>query len=543
MCYRSLLSWLGRVLVPLACLTTLVLYTYPVFQGCVFPSKNGSILTAIRETVNHHIIQHDPSRDVPTSAAPFRLLVLADPQLEGDSSLPSPDDDLLPTLRKHIETLIEADLTEIPRVLSSIARDILIKNIPDAVRGVRKRVDLFGNDYYLAHIYRTLYWWTKPSHVTVLGDLIGSQWVTDEEFEWRGWRYWNRAFAGGQFVDENITTLKDQDGENVFTLGDEDWSRRLIHIAGNHDIGYAGDITEKRMERFERVFGKANWDIRFEYPMTANATDEQMQIPSIHLIVFNSLLLDTPAKSEELQTQTYDYLNDVITKRLRPIEDSTSFTLLLTHVPLHKKPGICIDAPHFDFWGDDDGNGSYIQHGLKEQNHLSDYISHSAILEGLFGMSGNTDFPQHGHGRNGLILTGHDHEGCDTFHYIPLNSTKSFSSAESEGEPKTQWDASQWVSANTSDSHAGLREVTLRSMMGEYGGNAGLLSVWFDFENENWKYDITMCKFGIQHYWWAVHIIDLIAIVVIILNILVPSKTSPSKTLANGHSQKKLKQT
>jgi hypothetical protein len=48
-------------------------------------------------------------------------------------------------------------------------------------------------------------------------------------------------------------------------------------------------------------------------------------------------------------------------------------------------------------------------------------------------------------------------------------------------------------------------------MMGEYGGNAGLLSVWFDPDpavNE-WRYTITTCAAGVQHIWWAVHGISL----------------------------------
>ena len=50
--------------------------------------------------------------------------------------------------------------------------------------------------------------------------------------------------------------------------------------------------------------------------------------------------------------------------------------------------------------------------------------------------------------------------------------------------------------------------------MGDFGGNAGLLSAWFDFEAGRWKYEIQMCKLGVQHIWWAVHILDVVTAVV-----------------------------
>jgi hypothetical protein len=81
--------------------------------------------------------------------APFRLLVLADPQLEGDSSLPDLDDGLLPRLGKHWGDVTEQNITWNDRkgVLSSALSDIILSDIPKAPQTLRKRVDLFGNDY------------------------------------------------------------------------------------------------------------------------------------------------------------------------------------------------------------------------------------------------------------------------------------------------------------------------------------------------------------------------------------------------------------
>lgn len=505
-----------RFLVPLALCLTTYLYLYVIFHGCVFPSKDASSLSALSQTFSQHWpFAQTSDTKFNSSRAPFRLLVLADPQLEGDSSLPPPEDAFLAKLRRQWARLRTREGASIYPLVSEVTRQILLQDVPDALQEVRKRLDLFGNDYYLGHIYRTLHWWTQPTHVTVLGDLIGSQWVTDEEFEWRGWRYWNRVFKNGQRVQDEITSMVEENGEHIFDMADSAWTTKTINIAGNHDIGYAGDVSERRMERFERVFGKADWDVRFQHPQTRNDSEDASQVqPSIHLIVLNSLVLDGPALSNDIQSRGYDYLNTLISKRLRPVEDRSSFTLLLTHLPLYKKKGVCVDAPHFDYWGDDDGGGVYKPRGVKEQNHLSQFVSHQGTLEALFGMTGNVDAPAHGKGRNGLILTGHDHEGCDTWHFIPEKSTYTSTTDQSD-QPKTTWDASHWTHANLSQSHTGVREITLRSMMGDYSGNAGMLSAWFDFESGEWEYDIQMCGLNVK-LWWAVHVIDIVCLVLLL---------------------------
>ena len=512
MSIRLLLNSLTRVLVPLALLSTIYLYLYPVFHGCAFPSTDGSIITSFRDAVVQHVNTHtDNASGARESLAPFRLLVLADPQLEGDSSLPKPEDAFTARLERHYRDIQEAEMSSFRTAIYDALTEIFVRDIPRALQAQRKRIDLFGNDYYLAHMFSTLNWWAKPTHITVLGDLIGSQWVNDEEFEWRGWRYWNRVLKGGYRVEDEITESTGQ----VIPMGDEAWKRRIINIAGNHDVGYSGDVSRKRMERFEKVFGKANWDVRFEYPTSANGTDLDTVRPSLHMVVLNSLVLDTPALDDDIQGETYSYLNDVISKRLQPVEDRSSFTLLLTHLPLYKDRGVCVDGPFWDFWGDDDGGGVYKAGGLKEQNHLSKPISEPGMLEALFGMKGDLTAPAEGKGRPGLILTGHDHEGCDSWHYIPTNSTWTESENQEE-EIRTQWETVKWNDVHAAASHTGVREVTLRSMMGEFGGNAGLLSAWFDFAAGEWRYEIQMCQLGVQHIWWAIHVIDVVAVVLVL---------------------------
>jgi hypothetical protein len=50
-------------------------------------------------------------------------------------------------------------------------------------------------------------------------------------------------------------------------------------------------------------------------------------------------------------------------------------------------------------------------------------------------------------------------------------------------------------------------------MMGEYSGYAGFLSGWFDQdkgEKGEWVFEFSSCGVGIQHWWWGVHIVDLV---------------------------------
>ena len=445
-----------------AFISTSILYTYPLFFGCAFPSPSAS------------------------HPAPFRLLVLGDPQLEGDSSLPTTSHGEPPSLRSilRLPEVSEGSLYE--RMLA--AQGQLKNDIPLLFQLLRKRLDLFGNDYYLAHIYRTVSSLLEPTHVTVLGDLLGSQWISDEEFERRGERYWGRVFSGARRVDDEIA-----EGVWMSALGeDQRWKRRIINVVGNHDIGYGGDVDEHNMHRFERVFGKANFETRFSLP---SADDKEA--PEIRIVNLNSLNLDVPVLHPDLQAETYDFINEIITTS-RPVEDTTVATILLTHLPLHKEAGVCVDGPMIKYY-ENERNG-----GVKEQNHLS-YDLTKTILESIYGKSGDTGALAGGMGRDGIILTGHDHEGCDVWHHLPY----------SEDGYERRWAAQRWNETTVESRKAttpGIREVTVRSMMGDFEGNAGLLSAWFDEGERSWRFEYSSCKLGKQHWWWVVHVIDLVTI-------------------------------
>ncbi|KAJ1330900.1 ethanolamine phosphate phosphodiesterase [Microdochium nivale] len=527
-----------RILAPLTVVLTIYLYLYPVFLGCAFPlppqltddssirpqPSNSITSPAFHATVQQHLNASKADH------APFRLLTLGDPQLEGDTSIPNYGRNPFWHLTWAFEHLIfktyQPSLRfRIKQILHDLI-DFLFDDIPYAIEAVRKRIDLFGNDFYLAHIYRTLHWWTKPSHVTVLGDLLGSQWITDEEFERRSWRYWNRSFRGGERVPDDVAQAPDNEYEVAGLLGVEDdnaaaWRRRIINIAGNHDIGYAGDLVQSRLDRFERAFGKVSYELRFELPIT-NATssatmydaetnsESDRLIPELRIVVINNMNLDMPAVDQPLQDISYGFLNKAITTS-SAVDFKGHFTIVMTHIPLYKPEGVCVDAPFFAFFNEDEGGG------VKEQNQLSADAS-KGFLEGIYGLNGDPKAPGGGMGRPGVILNGHDHEGCDTWHYI--NQTL----GEGE-EPPASWRVARWPDAikpgaeRIADTPGvpGVREVTVRSMMGEFGGNAGLLSAWFDEETWEWRYEFVTCALGRQYLWWAVHILNLNLVVMLVL--------------------------
>ena len=489
MLYSRFLFRLGWTLLLICTLSFPYIYLYPLFHRCAFSVPPSSARAHGQETKH----------------APFRLLAFGDPQLEGDSSLPNPEDPLFPSIRQLFQHTLSEHFGGGSKLVQEAFIELATKDIPKLLRSYRKRLDLLGNDYYLAHIYRTLHWWTKPTHVTVLGDLLGSQWINDDEFARRAWRFWNKVFSKGERVEHELSG-----GARVEILGqDERWARRVINVAGNHDIGYAGDLNEARISRFEKAFGPVNWEVRFQLPNSTypGRLEQNSEVaPEIRIVVLNSMNIDSLALSQSLQQDTYQFINNIITSS-RPVEDRRTLTLLLTHIPLHKDDGTCSDAPFFDFYG-----AEAIDGAVKEQNHIS-YDNGKAILEGIYGMSSRQDAPARGMGRNGIILTGHDHEGCDVYHYSPPDA--------SEGEKK--WKTARWPDAGPflSQGVPGIREITVRSMMGDYGGNAGLLSAWFDESLGEWRVEYSSCAVGVQHIWWAVHVTGAITLLVIFCAIIV----------------------
>ncbi|KAF9770625.1 hypothetical protein IL306_011809 [Fusarium sp. DS 682] len=507
------------LLVPLSIAFTIYLYIFPIVQGCAFPVKSRDSNEAYDLTKKFHW-PSKPTADDHAKLAPFRLLALGDPQLEGDTSIITNYLGTFPhvvSVYKHatFQTTHWCFRERVRKIIHDIV-DIIMEDLPYYLMSQRKRFDLWGNDFYLAHIYRQVNWWSNPTHVSVLGDLVGSQWIDDKEFEKRGRRFWNRVFKGTVRLPDELarTPSNDYNISGVLDGSDEAklWKKRMLNVAGNHDIGYAGDLTEERLERFERVFGKANYELRFELPITdpetiatmysASNPESKRVIPELRIVAVNDMNLDTPAKSIPLQDATYGFINNVISSA-GSVQYQGQFTLILTHIPMYKPAGICVDAPFFDFHTEADGGG------LKEQNQLSSDAS-KGFLEGIWGMSAKRTAPGGGYGRAGLMLNGHDHAGCDTYHYI--NQTNGTDASQRQWEVKS-WSDAQALKIPGSDGIPGRREITVRSMMGDFGGNAGLLSLWFDQDTWEWKYEYATCPLGSQHFWWFVHIFDFIVLV------------------------------
>ncbi|KAK8112299.1 uncharacterized protein PG998_008756 [Apiospora kogelbergensis] len=509
----ALLRNVLRLLVPVCVASTVWLYLYPVFLGCAFPTPGDrpDPSAAFHSTWQQHagdFFGGRSSQPPPTtsSLAPFRLLALGDPQLEGDTSIPNAYRDSFSHLKSAwahatFQTHHASLRWRVRQALHDLV-DFWMDDIPDTVESVRKRIDLFGNDFYLAHIYRTLRWWARPTHVTVLGDLLGSQWITNEEFGRRSWRFWNRSFAGGERVPDDVAAYPadeyDVTGQlNSDHANDTVWQRRIINIAGNHDVGYAGDLTHERLTRFERAFGKAAYELRFELPLsdgTDNTTlfdaatnpDGTRLVPELRIVVVNDMNLDTPALIADLQDRTYTFVNDVIGTSAA-VEFAGHFTVVLTHIPLYKRRGVCVDPPYFDFHPAEEGGG------VREQYQLSADAS-KGFLEGMFGLHADPGAPGGGRGRRGGPAQRPRPRGLRHWDVLP-------------------WDEARAQHIPGRDGFPGLREITVRSMMGQYGGNAGLLSAWFDEAAWEWRYEFANCALGTQYPWWFVHIIDLIAVV------------------------------
>merc|ERR1719214_158247 len=88
------------LVLPLALACSIWLYLYPVFKGCAFPIASRDRIEAFQETKKLHWPYAEPDNELPTALAPFRLLALGDPQLEGDTSIPVKTFGFLPHLKK-----------------------------------------------------------------------------------------------------------------------------------------------------------------------------------------------------------------------------------------------------------------------------------------------------------------------------------------------------------------------------------------------------------------------------------------------------------
>ncbi|ORY80505.1 hypothetical protein BCR37DRAFT_359566 [Protomyces lactucae-debilis] len=308
--------------------------------------------------------------------------------------------------------------------------------------GWRGALDIWGNDHYLGHIHRVTAFFARPTQTVVLGDHLSSQWIDDAEFRRRAKR-----------MEARFLRFKPSDV--------------VFNISGNHDIGYAGEMTRHRLNRWHDKFGPSN------YVYTLPSTELPDGADPVRFVGINDLHLDGPAEDEPSREQTHAFL--------QTLPNDAAATILLAHVPLYKDLGLCVDEPRMEYY-------QFPRVLLKAQNHLSPE-STAALLDRAIGHAG------------GIVLTGHDHEGCHTFHSKARDGQGTWFGSK--------WNAQAFATAKTLNEQV-VEEVTVRSVMGQYHGNVGLLTARWDSEGRRWTFKYQAIPFVHNTVWWIIKIVSFI---------------------------------
>lgn len=370
-----------------------------------------------------------------------------------------------------------------------------------------KRLDNYGNDYYLGHIYATMKNRLQPLHVAVMGDQFSLQWIFDSEFYNRTYRFVERLFprpdeykqleVGAWKAQENYdwqgwmnreNKLDPQARFDLRRYADVyDWfnlDRKspnpehplFINLTGNHDIGYSGDATWQHMARFHHMFGQNNYVINYN-----KGTPEEWR-----LVVLDSLTLEGPALQEEFTNYTWSFLHNL---RDQENPNFKGPTVLFTHIPLFKREGLCADGPDHQYYVDYERE-PYKNGKLRLQNHLL-YETSQKVLDIVFP----------NHDQNGMILTGHDHVGCDDWY---------------------NYRNGEWVASKDRDDseRTAIREIVVTLMMGDFNGQTGLLTGHFDQTQHKWSFEFSYCSFVVQHWWWASRVVLLLSVLLQSINFI-----------------------
>lgn len=394
------------------------------------------------------------------------------------------------------------------------------KNTP-----ILKKLDTFGNDYYLGHIFNTMFKRLRPDFSIVMGDLFSSQWISDDEFYNRTSRYIRRVFPGAmplnydrieelkanhpgddginyktdwvKFADKTIHTINNDKeslsfdmGNDVYKWTDED-SCMFINMTGNHDIGYSGDITYQHMSRFTDMFGKDNFVLHYN----------QGKPNSYRIVNLNSMLLEGPPLENELVSTTWEFLYQLFEEKFE------GTTILLQHIPMYKPNGLCADGPDTRFYPSDYEKEPYKQGLMRSQNHLSIETT-DKIMNLLFH-----------NGKPGIILTGHDHVGCD----VVYNRYTSKMKDNPQGLAISHWKASSRVDSKSDNKQFTgevVQEITVRSMMGDFDGATGLLEMKFNEKYDSFDFVYKECLFAVQHVWWVTMVSNILVILLLSIRTL-----------------------
>eukprot|EP00158_Paraphelidium_tribonemae_P003252 Partr_v1_DN25992_c0_g1_i1_m68601 putative Metallophosphoesterase 1 len=292
-------------------------------------------------------------------------------------------------------------------------------------------IDLLLNDVYLHHVYQQSRRALQPSHVVFLGDLFSSQNLKDEEFD-RRLKRWNWIYGTSDHS-----------------------SPRIVHLPGNHDIGYGLDMTVDKVSRFEKAFGKSNFY-------------EENEAVGVRLIYLNAMNIDD-STDLQLQNDTWTFVDSI------PRSDAVMRNILFLHVPLHKPEDYCSDGPDV----------AHVNGTVKWQNMISkrntDYI-----LDRI---------------RPVFVFNGHDHEGCRVVHYRMGDTYRVKPGLNGLME---KGDGFSVMTSAEFDEYYHF-EATIRSNMAEYNGYVAQLEI------RRWKGE-TQLAFKSQAFVWHYTIYALIAV-------------------------------
>ncbi|KAJ1968554.1 hypothetical protein IWQ62_001173 [Dispira parvispora] len=310
-------------------------------------------------------------------------------------------------------------------------------------------LDLKFNDYYTRHIVRTIHHKTRPTHVGYMGDIFSYQWLNKQEFGRRVERF---RWVSGQ-----------TDGDGNFLSP----SVSVVNVSGNHDIGYGQDVNPRYLRQWEQAFGAVNYQ-----SMLTVANNSRTQ----RMVVLNTQNLDK-SHDKNLQNDTWSFLQQVVKEHWK--QRFSNPVILLMHIPLYKPEGVCMDPPSTLL----NQRGEVIR-----QNMLPEWVS-KYILYCL---------------RPTVIITGHDHEGCRVQHTVVTQEAYHSYNPQLESWCQSPWEQLESGMASIDHffqlsfknipisakplktvsakriweiSHYSAPEITMRSVMGDYGGNAGLFEI------------------------------------------------------------------
>lgn len=134
------------------------------------------------------------------------------------------------------------------------------------------------NDKYMKYIVNSLVESLHPNYVAVMGDLFSYQGTTDDEF------------------DERLVRYKD-----IFASAIQ--NSVIINITGNHDIGYADELSTKLLSRFEKSFGSSNFHFHIPLYLDLN-NDSKPDVATVGII--NNLLMD-PSRDRDIQYNVWSF--------------------------------------------------------------------------------------------------------------------------------------------------------------------------------------------------------------------------------------------